>query len=851
MHRHDYFYLEFCFQHFSKFLATLFVLFKQNYGNCSDWGLCRRVPPVNWLSTHASSLAFGKIQRQSQSWNVSSTRIPTIVNARNTFKIGSNIGAFRHAIYAWRISIGLRNLLFVIFFFRMITNVETVALKPSLDLEKQGYNSYSIELDNNTLQLEYFENGVILYSTHLSHDRQMISISKILDLSEIAVSNLNMRNSMSNLVSINDIRKFEDFYILNNKEYALSQYPLPYQDCVILCASQGALIAFDDIDYFRLRKQFANKDFWVNAVTHTTQNSNGAYQYSMFLGSTMIFPKNRLTNAGSPKIYFQNNGILIETSQINTFYSDYYGSQAQLYWQTAAYKLHARIDKHGIIAIILPTQTMILPVAVANCACSRNLKQSRRLFHEMRDAYHSVQILNKKLNISMESQRLHTGNVFQILDNSQHAELTTDFENAFKESTFRLTDFAPLTITEDSPNSTKSNLIFSAAVGFTAKTVGAPMVLSAFRHFFKKISENLKGKVVQHQFKPMEHLPDSIRLSGLDSEVTNFSLIIKMNRMKDFEGNLSSSISENTRLLKNISKTNQALDQFLEHHAMQYIVDAARHNISLPIDTTYPVIAVIHRSNSFFKFDLYFTCILPKPTATEFRLFPLPHKRVAENIYAVDIPVKFSTDGFHYNFDSLQTESRGLTDCIDQLMAGQIANSCKEKIMMTHRIVKGIDLHHYYIYYIITTEVNAHLKISCPAHKQVNMNMQAMVTVLAISPACALGLNTPDGILTVKRNDSYTGLVRQTFYLFSYNLTQQQTSQYYYFIMLIVVISVVSILVVILIAMTYYFFVMKTTRIISHDVNDTYLNFASNESLNTIQADAQPLRTVSFVETPL
>ena len=81
----------------------------------------------------------------------------------------------------------------------IIHPINSQTLEPLLDIENKGIGQYEIKIEDKSIFVRYDKQAVILYSSTLSYERQLIQISKILDMSQIALSNLNIKNSLSQL----------------------------------------------------------------------------------------------------------------------------------------------------------------------------------------------------------------------------------------------------------------------------------------------------------------------------------------------------------------------------------------------------------------------------------------------------------------------------------------------------------------------------------------------------------------------------------------------------------------------------------------------------------------------------
>ena len=719
----------------------------------------------------------------------------------------------------------------------LIHPVFTVSLAPKLNIDTDGYGTYIINLDNDTLSLEYHADGIVLYNADLVRERQLYTVSKILDLTHSGIANVNMLNSLSRYSKAQDFGTMHEFILIDQYEFFVTDFPLQYEDCTILCASKGSLVIFDPAHYYKLAKRFPYKTFWLNTQTRVDRIDGEVVSYHVYFGYKQIFPVNMLTTKGAARIFYQQQGQKIEISTISTFYDKYFDSQSGSYWSTEAYNLQAAIDGNGEISLFIPTQNMVLSGdAFANCcSCGRKLSHSRRLYHKMSSALNVVGIQQSRLNVSIEGQRFRTGDIMTLITTQMHKELTTEMENNLFNGTCTLQDIEPLRV---SSNETHDKLLLPSAVSFTAKAVGVPLLQKGFQHYMTKFSSEIKGRMVDYVSRTDFKLPTSVELSGLQSEINNFSLRIVFNDISQYEGNVTSSIDDTTRLLRNLSVTNDALEHFLTTYAMEYMVGLAEQDLPLEIDTDMPVIAVVYPSSSFILYKFLFSCILPEPAVTIYEAFALPFRMVADDLQALDIPARFTTNGFNYEFDSEKRQNKGLPQCIDAILSGHISDTCDFESFTDRRIVRGITLINYYVFYVYTADTGAQLKIDCPRFKQVNIKCEQMVTVVAVSPSCALGLTTAQGTLTMKRNSSYSGRVRSPFYLFSYDVPRQNSSDYYQMVLLIIVIVVVILLILLIGGVAYYVLYYKVSEVVT--MTDTYTPFGSMETV----------RGVSYVPSP-
>ena len=141
---------------------------------------------------------------------------------------------------------------------------------PVIDL-KSGYNNFIVQYQNLTMSLNFQENGVVLYESSLLKNHQLFSVSKILDYTDLSVANLNTRNSLREYTNP---KHFRGYVLLGNDEYSVSYARMDMDQCKLYCASQGAWIINEPVDYFRITKQFHFLDIWVNTVTRITRKDD-------------------------------------------------------------------------------------------------------------------------------------------------------------------------------------------------------------------------------------------------------------------------------------------------------------------------------------------------------------------------------------------------------------------------------------------------------------------------------------------------------------------------------------------------------------------------------------------------
>ena len=363
------------------------------------------------------------------------------------------------------------------------------------------------------------------------------------------------------------------------------------------------------------------------------------------------------------------------------------------------------------------------------------------------------------------------------------------------------------------------------------------MVLSLFKPYFNKFISNLNAKTFTYVGKQSSHslLPKSVRISGIDHTLTNFSIILEIDNLPMFEERQRKSFTDNTRLLRNMSVINEALANFLQDDIEKMVISVAAEHVNANIDSNYPVIVSVEKADSFWLFRLYFTTIMDTPTATNFKLFNLPLNLIDDEYYASDLPETFSSDGFNYAFEQAFA-NKGLTNCIDNILAGSFSDECTHSKIPKTKIVKGFHVGFYDIYYILTDEPS-HLKITCPGKLTHHNNLIKSVIVIGTSPACNIALILPTGTLNVKHNTTFAGPIKDPIFLFEYNINNKTSIMDYHLILIITIGSFVLALVIVFTTVIYYLTCYKTTEIVElTDEIQTSSPTSSETSVATIRS---------------
>ena len=709
------------------------------------------------------------------------------------------------------------------------------SLQPLIDLDLTTNNQIKFQIPgNHSLMLFRNPQAMVLYSTSLDYNRQLVQIDRIVDFTQFALSNMNLVDTLSPLVELQHFAMPKNSFIYKQSNFLISTDSMDYSTCQYYCASNQAAIINAPRDFYAVRKRYPNISLWVDSQT-TVKTADTNRNYTVLLGEKSLYPDNNLTYTGAPRILYQKEEKMVKDDKIEKFYYGYYNGQDSAWWPTHAYKLISRISKSDRVEIIIPTPTTVLDVALAQCPCVHPLNENKRLFADMRDQLQILAVQREELGFFLETLRLKTGYVPRLL---RFTQLAKNHSRVKTEQPYRLKDFAPLTAYKEKwINNEKADMALAPVIlQFVATKIGTPMMLSLFKPYFMKVIKDMNAHTFKYLGdKPTSLLPTSVKLSGIDVQTTNFSIIFQINDLHSFEDHKRKSFTDNTRILRNMSLINTALGNFLQTDIEQMVIKIASENISETIDRDYPVLVSIEKSDSFWLFKIFFTIIMNTPTSTTFSLFNLPTDLIDDKYYASDMPTRFSSDGFQYQFDQTFA-NKGLAACIDNILAGSYSDQCTRTAIQKTKIVKGFRISVYNVFYILT-DSNSHLKITCPGQLTHHNNLKRSVTVIAVSPACNIALLLATGTLNIKQNNSYAGRISPPILLFEYDINARHSDMDFHLILIITIGSAVLVLIIVLISIAYYILHHKTTEIIEmHETIHTSTPTSSETSVETIRS---------------
>ena len=171
--------------------------------------------------------------------------------------------------------------------------------QPVIDLET-GYNNYAIHFGQKTFQLVYDTNDIVMTHSELVRRHQLMSISRVLDHTDIALANSVVRSSLS---AYEQTTTHDNFTWIQDKIYHISLQTMSFDECHIYCASRSAVMLNTVTDVWRVdhNRDFPFWSIWMD----TTTKINSSYE--VFLEDVMLYPRNTFT-AGNPDpvVYYQD-----------------------------------------------------------------------------------------------------------------------------------------------------------------------------------------------------------------------------------------------------------------------------------------------------------------------------------------------------------------------------------------------------------------------------------------------------------------------------------------------------------------------------------------------------------------
>ena len=104
--------------------------------------------------------------------------------------------------------------------------------QPIVDLDS-GFNNYAIHFGQKTFQLVYNDDGIVMTHSELIKRHQLLSISRVIDHTDIALANSLVRSSLS---SYEQTTTHDNFTWIGDKINHLAPQSMTFDDTYIVLA---------------------------------------------------------------------------------------------------------------------------------------------------------------------------------------------------------------------------------------------------------------------------------------------------------------------------------------------------------------------------------------------------------------------------------------------------------------------------------------------------------------------------------------------------------------------------------------------------------------------------------------
>ena len=128
------------------------------------------------------------------------------------------------------------HIVFLVYLMTLFTVAYAHNPQPVVDLNN-GFSNYAIHFGQKTFQLVYDDNGIVMTNSDLIRRHQLMSISRVIDHTEIALANSLVRTSLS---SYEQVTTQDNFTWIGDKIYHLSHDNMTFLDCQIYCATRSS-----------------------------------------------------------------------------------------------------------------------------------------------------------------------------------------------------------------------------------------------------------------------------------------------------------------------------------------------------------------------------------------------------------------------------------------------------------------------------------------------------------------------------------------------------------------------------------------------------------------------------------
>ena len=159
----------------------------------------------------------------------------------------------------------------------LVSAAYAVPSQPVVDLTT-GFNTYDIHFGERSFQLAFQENGIVMSHSSLVRRHQLMSISRVLDFTDLAMANSIVKSSPL-LSEYTKSITHDNFRWIENKFYHVSPDTMTFDECNIYCASKNAEMVRTVTDVWRVDHdvKLPFQSVWMDTVTKINDSSYEIY----------------------------------------------------------------------------------------------------------------------------------------------------------------------------------------------------------------------------------------------------------------------------------------------------------------------------------------------------------------------------------------------------------------------------------------------------------------------------------------------------------------------------------------------------------------------------------------------
>ena len=692
------------------------------------------------------------------------------------------------------IASSFRNILLGLIFCMTLTSADNLSNEITFpQLLEPGQSIFNYHgVDFNVIATD---TDLIVYSSFKEDTRQIYTLSKTLDYTEIAIANRNLRLTLDTVVKGNYWSQVDNFRMIRDKEIHSSSYKMTYSSCQLYCARFDAAPISHVDQFYDIVNSFDPDHVWIDACTQT-KTVDDTVKYTVSLGKVELFPKNGL-GMSTPKIFHYIDNKKTEITDIKTLYN-YYDSQREKYWTEHHYKLNTVLSRDGDVFVYIPQDARFLTSSDyhAYCGCVRGTSHTTKIYNDLYKDFQTLRHQQNEMNIGIETLRLsstnNAGSLVELIKPYLSSNMPSNFTNKYVE----LKNVAPLLNTSVSHQDLMHTLV---VIG--AKKIGASVAMSLLGTTLKQVKKSYGARILHNTWKDKPLQANYFDLSNLHLEKTNFSLIVKFpeHHLDSFAYNTSNNLHLADTLVKNLTISNKELQSLLHNHVQDLLLNMAADDLIHPVDFDAPVLAVVKPGKSYIYIQFFITTICKDNLITHYKSNGLPKQYDGQKYFALDVPKTFSASvdaSSSFRFTDENTQAR--ESCVHAFLGmdfSALSTQCQSTEFSNKKL---ITLQHLDSFRLIYARGQSEtLKILCTRSSPLYHAMTHDVLIFIAPTDCEISLISTNGIFTIQRNlsDNQNLIPR---FLFHYNLSQNASTNFYQWLTITILASVTGLLIIIL-----------------------------------------------------